>query len=129
HDIGHPVARRYQPPGRRRAGADPDGRRRDRGAVRRAGGTEDPRRAIAALAWAPGPRRWNPLCDRTRDPARRPLHHPGNRSDGMRARHYLAILAVLVLGMAFALPRAQDERLIVSDSTYRDYVTPHHCVA
>src|SRR5207248_4697041 len=108
------------------AGADPDGRRRDRRPVRRTGGTQDPRRAIAALAGAAGACRRDPLRDRTRDPARRPLHHPGNRRDGMTARHHRAILAMLVLGMVFAMPQAQAERLIVSVSNHRVTVTPNY---
>src|SRR5438270_3340954 len=44
----------------------------------------------------------------------------------MSARHHVAILAVLVLGMAFAIPRAQAERLIVSVSNHRVTVTPNY---
>ncbi len=77
--VRHPAARGHQPSGRCRAGADPDGRRRDRRAVRRPRRPEDSRRTSAAAAWASDSRGRNPLRDRTGDPPRRSLHHPGNR--------------------------------------------------
>ena len=43
----------------------------------------------------------------------------------MIARHHLAIL-VLVLGMVFAIPQANAERLIVSVSNHRVTVTPNY---
>ena len=62
HGVGHRHARRHQPPGRRRAGADPDDRRGDRRAVRRARRPEHARRTAAAAARAPGARGRSALC-------------------------------------------------------------------
>ena len=50
HGVRHHAACGHQPSGRCRAGADPDGRRRHRRAVRRARRTENPRRTFAAVA-------------------------------------------------------------------------------
>jgi len=111
--------------GRCRAGADPDGRRRHRRAVRRARGAENPRRTFAAAARAAGARRRRPVCRRTGDPARGSLHHPRNRGDGMIARAPLTLIGLL-LGAALAASPAQAERLIVSVSNHRVTVTPNY---
>jgi uncharacterized protein (TIGR02186 family) len=44
----------------------------------------------------------------------------------MIGRHHLAIVAVLLPGMAFAVPSAHAERLIVSVSNHRVTVTPNY---
>ena len=56
HGVGDGDACGHQPSGRRGAGADPDGRRRDRRAIRRAHRTADARRAAAAAARPAGVR-------------------------------------------------------------------------
>src|SRR6266550_6240408 len=127
HGVRHHAARGHQPSRRCGAGADSDGPRCDRRAVRRPRRPEDSRRTSAAAAWAAdfGGRR--PLCDRTGDPSRRSLHHPGNRRRRMTARASLAALGlVLALGAAFAVPPARAERLIVSVSNHRVTVTPNY---
>src|SRR6185295_9534730 len=127
HGDRHHAARRHQPSGRRRAGADPDGRRRDRGAVRGARRTEDSRRAFAAVAWPFDSRGRGPFCDRTGDPARRSLHHPGNRRYGMMLRARIAAIGIaLALGAGLAADGAHAERLIVSVSNHRVTVTPNY---
>ena len=68
----------------------------------------------------------NPLRDRTGDPSRRSLHHPGNRGRRMIERRSLAAAGLLVMSMAFALPPARAERLIVSVSNHRVTVTPNY---
>src|SRR4029450_1269738 len=126
HGIRHHAARHHQPSGRCRAGAGPDGRWRDRCAVRGARRAEDSRRTPAAVAWAPDSRGRNPLRDRTGDPARRSLHHPGNRRHRMIARVSFAALGVaLLLSTTCAVP-TRAERLIVSVSNHRVTVTPNY---
>ena len=44
----------------------------------------------------------------------------------MMARHHLAVVAVLLMGAAFAVPSARAERLIVSVSNHRVTVTPNY---
>src|SRR5438477_5349194 len=125
HGVRHHVARRHQPSGRCRAGADPDGRRGDRRAVRRARRPEDSRRTPAAVARALDSRGRNPLRDRTGDPARRSLHDPGNRRHRMIARISLTALGVVLLSTTCAVP-ARAERLIASVSNHRVTVTPNY---
>src|SRR5262249_6594928 len=114
-----------QSSGRCGAGADPDGRRRHRRAVRRARRAEDPRRAVAAAPGPAHPRRRPALRRRARAPSRRPLHHPRDRGDGMIAR---AIIANVLVALLMLLPggAAQAERLIVSVSNHRVTVTPNY---
>src|SRR6266702_1418911 len=127
HGVRDPAACGHQPSRRRRAGADPDGRWRHRCAVRRAGGPEDSRRAPAAAAWASHPGGRYPLRDRTGDPSGRSLHHPGNRRCRMIVRiSPAAVGLVLALSVAFAVPAAHAERLIVSVSNHRVTVTPNY---
>src|ERR1700681_3490827 len=124
HGVRHHAARGHQPSGRRRAGADPDGRRRDGCAVRRPCRPEDPRRTFTPAAGPADSRGRNPLRHRARDPPRRALHHPGNRRRRMIARPAFAVGLVLAVGIAASPARA--ERLIVSVSNHRVTVTPNY---
>src|SRR5882724_3346927 len=96
HGIRHPATRGHQSSGRRRAGFDPDDRRRHRRTVRRAGGPENPWRTSASAARPLGARRRRPLRHRTGDPARRPVHDPGNRRRRMTARTRLTLTGLLL---------------------------------
>src|SRR5882724_13294104 len=125
HDVRDFAARGHQPSRRRRAGVDPDDRRRHRRAVRRPRRPEDSRRAVAAVARAPDSRGRNPLRGRAGDPAGRSLHDPANRSDRMIARIVFAAGAALLL-IAAAAPTARAERMIVSVSNHRVTVTPNY---
>src|SRR6185436_18858666 len=115
----------HQPSGRRRAGADPDGRWRYRRPVRRTRGAENPRRTFAAAAGPPGSRRRHPFCRRTCDPARGSLYRARNGGHRMIPRLSLS-LAGLALAAALAISPAQAERLIVSVSNHRVTVTPNY---
>src|SRR5439155_3714397 len=106
-------------------GADPDGRRRHRRAVRRACGAENPRRTSAAPARAAGARRRRPLRRRTGDPARGSLHHPRNRGHRMTPRLALT-LGCFALGAVLATSPVRAEKLIVSVSNHRVTVTPNY---
>jgi uncharacterized protein len=67
--VRHHAACGHQPSGRCRAGADPDDRRRHRGAVRRPRRPEDSRRTSAAAARASDSGGRNQVRDRTDHPA------------------------------------------------------------
>src|SRR6202048_336336 len=127
HGVCHHAACGHQPSRRCRAGADPDGRRRDRCAVRRPRRSEDSRRTSAAAARIADSGGRHPVCDRTGDPSRRSLHHPGNRRRRMIARISPAAVGLgLALTAAFTLSPAHAERLIVSVSNHRVTVTPNY---
>ena len=112
-----------QSSGRRRAGADPDGRRRHRRAIRRACRAKNPRRASASPARPARAVGRHPLRLRAGHQARRALHHPGNREEPDDARALLAI--PLLLAPRRGAP-ARAERLIVSVSNHRVTVTPNY---
>ena len=69
----------------------------------------------------------HPLRDRTRDPARRSLHHPGNRRRRMTARTApRRARPRRWAGACLAAAPAHAERLIVSVSNHRVTVTPNY---
>ena len=106
HGVRHHAARGHQPSGRCRAGADPDGRRRHRRAVRRPRRPENPRRTSAAAAGAADSRGRDPLRDRAGDPAptiSSPSAKPEAPDD--RARRLRSVCIALALGAGWRARR------------------------
>src|SRR5665811_1409262 len=119
HGVGDGDACGHQPFGRRGAGADPNGRRRHRRAIRRAHRAEDARRAAAPAARLAGLRGRLALRLRARREAGRSVF-AAPRWERMMRRLALTF-AIVLLGCG--LKPAAAERLVVSLSNHRVAVT------
>src|SRR5262249_22241780 len=122
YGVGYSHARGRQSSGRCIAGTVSDGRRCDRRAVRRAGRTEDERRAAPSTPWPAGACRRNPLRARSRAAPADTLFHPYvGRRHMTRPSLFgpLAALGALILSVA----PAAGERLVASLSNHRVMVT------
>src|SRR5262249_26104240 len=122
HGFRNRDARGHQPPRGRVARHIPDGRGRDRRAVRRARRTEDEQRASSPPPGAAGASGRDPLRARPRGGTGKPLFHPYLGSRFMTWRSPLVLIAALGALTASAAPAAA-ERLIASLSNHRVMVT------
>src|SRR5262249_59448017 len=122
YGVSYSDARGRQSAWRRIAGTVSDGRRCDRGAVRRARRTEDERGAAPSPPRPAGACGRNPLRARSRAAAGKPLFHPHVGRRHMRRSSSFSLLAALC-ALTVSVAPAAGERLVASLSNHRVMVT------
>src|SRR5262249_4185232 len=123
HGVGDRAACCHQSSRRRGPGADLDGGRRDRRAVRRACGAADPRRVAAAVPRPFGTGSRNAFRISTRDPAGRSLLDQAGRRRAMR---WPQIAALAAAAAVVATEPAAAERLVASLSNRHVMITSNY---